>query len=627
MPGLVDVLIICPIDIEYEYLRMAFNIERFFVLEVDPFNELCKSQFFARVTSTAEHHSLIDVCVVQALKQGVLEAACLTSRLLTEIKPKLVISFGIAGLFDNEIELSSVCYPESVIYYEPAKDTEKNTIPNVRWVNDLEKQVEIERRSVSSERLFAPVQFNCDRHLYIAPPLSQFGLFKVILDKPLASGEKLVAASKSQARSDATTTNRNVIGVDMEAAGVACACKAAPGYLRPHYLVVKGFSDRATKESKNPDLNATTLEDQLAAKEKQRQERAAAAKNASMFLIKLLIHNCTKIERSPPPGEERTKTDIDSKLAKFKKSSFLSSVTTLRPNDHRMTRAIIAPNVPSIYHFTISPDGIIGWVDLYFLLIQRKLQHDCDFIPQVFISESDTISHDTRQRVERFVGRVLTDKKPWNIYWSSTIDAMNYRHRAYAEAYRGVGFEYFNQVIDRNKISIKNTLPKAKTDRWLIFQIWLSRVMPTQVILAFYKRAELYDMLLDVPGMDPVIIYGDTLALGEDPSLESKVHERMKKLGVDSLSASPLVEWFRNELEANSSVGVEALCRFVDYFKPLCPIEENIIIDKAYSDWITCVLESAAPRAAEDNKDLFVRFSKLVGYWKHQFLNPGNNNA
>lgn len=594
MFGLIDVLVICPVDEEVQALKKQFTKAGFLVQTSKTPSEDCKSMFLIRITAQENPASVINVCVVQALEQGILRAACLASILLVDMRPKLVVSFGIAGVFEGEgIKLGSVCFPGKIIYYEPAKDSEKSSGAG---------------KEPQSIRENASVSFDCDRGEYASPNFDNFS-FMVIRDKPLASGEKLVADKDSTAKKDAKSSQRHVIGIDMEAAGVACACEMAPKHRRPKFIAIKGFSDYATQKSKNPE----TAE----ARKKQNRERKLAANNAATFLVAFLNDNCTTIEHAKLSEEGFTETALERKLEKFKESAFLSSVEKMQPNDRRIRRAFLASNVPVIYHFSIGANGLIGWVDIYFLRILRKLQDACGFVPHVFISESQLISPDTRRNVEKLLSRILGDKY-WAIWWSSTIDETGHVHRAYAEAHRGIGMNYFIDLENQNAETRNFALPGNKTDRWLIFQIWLSRVMPTQVILAFHERKPLYDKLFEVPGLEPIIIYGDTLELGEDPSLKSKIHARVQNLGVLPQSIDPLVQWFESELGKDPSVGHEALQRFVDYFEGVEPSainaaqndsEVNIMVDKlAATTKKNCVPD-----------DLLRRFAALACGWKREF--------
>ncbi len=617
MFGLIDVLVVCPLDVEYQSLKERFTTAGFSVLEQAQPNDNRKSMFLVRLTAGDHHASRIDVCIIQSLYQGVLRAACLTSALLSELRPKLVISFGIAGLFSTDYKIGDVCFPDNVIYYEPAKDTEPEATARAPGSQG--------KSAASSIRQPAPISFPCDHSLYRLPSLCGFRLARGC---PIASGEKLVAAEKSPVRTETTQLTRHMVGVEMEAAGVACACASMPTYRRPKFIAIKGFSDHATLQSKNPEATEGNEQAKLKAKQNQERERKKAADNAAIVLVDLLRTNCYDIQMTRPEDAPLNEERLNQKLERFKGAAFLSSVENLRPDDRQIRRAFLSPNVPAIYHFTVGQNGLVGWVDMYFLLILRSLHDECDFMPHVFISESNPHRRDIRQGVETLLSQIF-EKRSWTVWWSSTIDQARELHRAYAAAHRGIDDKYFIDLAQQQSATNNFALPENKTDKWLVFQIWMSRVMPTQVILAFHKRKSLYDKLHQVPGLEPIIIYGDTLALGDNETLQSKVHGRMRELGVLPQSIEPLVHWFELELGKDPSVGIEALQRFVDYFKPFKLAfrklrdeadERTFMMPRDKKDERILVRKlAAAAKSNGSHTDLFQCFSAFACNWKHEF--------
>jgi nucleoside phosphorylase len=555
MLSLSDVLVVCPLEVEFKAIEnrligMGLRIHR----EAHD-NEQCKSMLGARIRGGESTNSCINVCVVQSQHQGVLRAACLASVLIAELRPKLVISFGIAGLFDsNDFSLGDVCIPETIYYYEPAKDAQPLR-PGSRH-----SRIDALNPASHSQRLAAAIAYPCARGSYALPD-ARFN-FRAVVDRPMASGEKLIAAVGSLAREEAIAIHRHMVGVDMEAAGVAEACRSAPQERRPQFLAVKGFSDLATQKSKNPRDKA--------AKARQLKERKTAANNAAEYMTKFLEKNCERIESEPPADRNFDSSKLNKKLSQFKQILTASTRMDWLPEDIRISHAIVATNVPVVYHFTVGSDGLISWVDMYFLLILRELRDTFRFRPHILISEppDDEPSYETRERVEDLLGRLFSAKS-FAVWWSSNIETVNSLHRYYAERHRCVPSEYFQSLYGANVSTHGDGWHLHKTDRWLIFLIWMSRVMPTQVILAFEKRRELYEKLREVPGLEAIIVYGTTFKLSSDPSLWSRFDSRVRSLGITSDSVQPLLDWFNGELRRSVDTGCELITRFTEYFAPL----------------------------------------------------------
>ena len=87
MIGLVDVLVICPLDIEFKALKEQFARADCDVRDESPGHISCNSLLVARVFSD-DLKSSVNVCVVRSVHQGVLKAASLTAVLIAEVKPK-----------------------------------------------------------------------------------------------------------------------------------------------------------------------------------------------------------------------------------------------------------------------------------------------------------------------------------------------------------------------------------------------------------------------------------------------------------------------------------------------------------------------------------------------------------
>jgi len=175
------------------------------------------------------------VVVLPLLGMGRVNAATATSEAVKRWRPKHVLVVGIAGgVARRSVNLGDLLISEQVVDYELQKITEKGI--EVRW--SVHK---------ASRRLFA-ASLNMLGDAWtkrIDVPRPKEGVSRIHVG-PIASGDKVVAVES------VLREYRNVwpslIGVEMEAAGVASACFAAGR--QPEFFMVRGVSDLAD-EHKN----------------------------------------------------------------------------------------------------------------------------------------------------------------------------------------------------------------------------------------------------------------------------------------------------------------------------------------------------------------------------------------
>ena len=554
MLSAIDVLAICPLELEFEAIRNALAIHGFKIQIEEPIHHQCRSMMFGRYTSTKLSSATMTICVLQTQHQGILRTACTTTDLIEKLRPKLVVSFGIAGLFESsDYRLGDVCVPESIFYYEPAKDA--GTV--LKKYRKGQAGQRLPAAEGAARRLHAPIIYTTNQTDYQHP--NDIGHFRVALDRPIASGEKLIAAVGSLAKAEALQMHRQMIGVEMEAAGVAEACRSAPPHRRPKFIVVKGFSDLATTKSKNP----TTKK----GREEQELTRKNAASNAATQLAKFLLLNNETIEDALPAGRYLDSSRLSAQTKKLKEIVLPSSTLEYFPDDLRLQRPLLVGTAPIIYHFTVGSDGLVSWVDLYFLLVQKKIRDELGLCPHIFVSEpsGDSPSVETKIGVNKLLAS-LFGGRTYALYWSSDIQRAANQHRHYAERSRAVHPGFFDVLRDENTSTHGAGWTEHKTDRWLVFIIWLSRVLPVQCILAFDRRYALYEKLKQVPGLDPIVIYGKILRLADSDELSSRFSARIRTLGVTSSSLAPMLDWFAGELDRNVDDALAIAKSFVGYF-------------------------------------------------------------
>lgn len=545
----IEVLVICPLGIEFQSIRTLFSERGFRVHKAKNLHELCEETIIARFRNL-DTSSLLTVCVTKTREQGILRTVSVATYLIEKFRPKLVISFGIAGLFnDLNYKLGDVCIPDTVYYYEPCKEVSHQDSSDTSSTTD---------DVATKNNQNAAYPYPTDRRDYTLPQITDN--YKVCLDDPIASGEKLIAAYDSITKKQILNINTYMVGVEKEAAAVAEASRATPQHRRPRFVTIKGFSDFATGESKEASSD----------KEKSLQQntfRLKAAQNAADYLTNFLITNSDKLEDDLPPHEVQDSEGLVRKLDSLK--AILLDSTSLFPNDLRLVRALLPRNVPVIYHFSVSDDNLVSWVDIYFLLILHILQKKLNFVPHILISEpgQSQLRSDVKSGVEQLISKILKGSEHVML-WSSDIERSSRRHRDFAERDRAVDPNYFD-IIKNTNLSLGNRdWSDHKTDRWLIYLIWMSRVMPVQLVLAFELRKQLYNLLEQVPALEAITVFGKILSLSsDDDELSSRFSERICGLGVLSNSISPMIDWFRFELidRTESAIGVcEEFCRHYD---------------------------------------------------------------
>ncbi|MDI1430033.1 5'-methylthioadenosine/S-adenosylhomocysteine nucleosidase [Polyangium sorediatum] len=180
------------------------------------------------------------IVVLPLLGMGRVNAATATGEAIKRWRPRHVVLVGIAGgVAARSVSLGDLLISEQVVDYELQKLTEQGI--EVRW--SVHK---------ASRRLYAAalnVLGDAWTKSLLVPRPGE-GAPRIHLG-PIASGDKVVAVER------VLTEYRNVwptlIGVEMEAAGVASACFAAAR--QPEFFMVRGVSDLADENKNTPRVD------------------------------------------------------------------------------------------------------------------------------------------------------------------------------------------------------------------------------------------------------------------------------------------------------------------------------------------------------------------------------------
>ena len=294
------------------------------------------------------------VVLIKLYRQGVLEACLETCSALRVFSPACVISFGICGALQNDMQPGHGIIADSVIYYEPSR-----------------LQPADGRSSIGPR----PQPGDVD------------GLFHAFVDHanntscgPLASGEKLFADDKSPIRESILRVQQNTLAVDMEAAGVL---KATKRFSAARFGAIKGVSDRA-----NQQKGANSAEDEKARKK-------GATKAAELVAQFVSNQRVSRLEVGSSPETVKEVHDI---------------VGTLRPYGIRVEPATLSRvldgrivKIPAYYHWT-QYGADLNWIDFKVLCALASLPAEIfESVPLVSLRNGVT----KHGRWKETVGKVL----------------------------------------------------------------------------------------------------------------------------------------------------------------------------------------------------------------------------
>ena len=208
----VDFAIVVALKNELEALRHRIpELER-----VERSDEDTRSYYSATITAAGEVHYRIIVTLLPAI--GNLDSAHATADLINRWNPRYIIVAGIAGgLSKDSQSLGDIIASESIVYYEPGKVRDSSVEPrNRQFLADrtlLDGLWNIQDTSWKNSLPERPDGKPASAEL----PRIHVG--------PIASGEKVIASADEAER--LLSTQRNLIGIEMESAGVASAAFSA----------------------------------------------------------------------------------------------------------------------------------------------------------------------------------------------------------------------------------------------------------------------------------------------------------------------------------------------------------------------------------------------------------------
>jgi len=427
-----DVLILAPLDLEISSLNEIFNKNGWeestdFNLEHLPFPNVIELEY----GSISAHKRL--AVIIQLPGQGILNAGAETAKALQFYEPSCVVSFGIAGGLETDVNIGDVIFASQLIYYEPAKFKK------------------IKNRSVVQSRMIE-IDVEIDPWLIIFQKLAQATENCAMHSGPFASGEKLFADGDALEKERIGITNDKVLGVDMEAAGVG---RVVNGQGTPFFLI-KGISDLC-------DADKNKIPSEL-----QKKNRCLAAYNAAEVLAKMLVH----IQAEFPVHSGRGNRHYEA-LERAEKTIEALEPHGIHGKTGELYRVIYGrrSRVPAYYHWIqYGPD--LSWIDFKILCAINELPRDVfEPVPLVTV-KYNTRPSTWRETVESMLGSAVVT----NSEIKSQLDDLNpissvrgLSPSIYSKITELIGNERDHKIADNTLMWILYMIGQKKSSRIALF--------------------------------------------------------------------------------------------------------------------------------------------------------------
>jgi len=502
---LIDFLVVAPLEEEIRGLSSALGADdakRYYEGQLTYFDKL--------VTSPNDRR--VHVRVLKLSDSGTLNAAVQTLPLIVRWRPRCVVSFGIAGGFLEHVAYGDVVVAKDVWYYEPAKEAvdDKSGLP------------------VHKNR---PILFRCDQALIDSfwttvapsPVLPREGTVRY---GPLASGEKLIAAVDSSSRNAIDMCHEKMLGVEMEAAGVAGAVQQCAN-TGCRLLVIKGVSDDAGSQ-----MGSGKSDD------RRQQRRDDAIANASEVLKPLV----TNVD----PGQHERPSVNPVHLRKLGAQFRECIPANLLPdfNEEHLRRALHGskPRPTVFYHWTVLHEHM-HWVDMCFLLLLCKFR-TIGYPVHALITDNENRCHKNGVPAAVTVTSVLLGPDTPVTRKSQVWDI---KHEFYRFA-AAQGWRDYTPLPDAQSLE--------GLDFWPPFIAYCAQADERCIVLIWHRFAAAYERLRDIVWLEPVIVRTADILLGEELG---KFGSPGKDIVIDPPLYGSILEWLE------SLPSIETLRAFTEY--------------------------------------------------------------
>lgn len=518
----VDFLVLCPLDIEVKAITAALGK----IGQMLPITTVGLYEF----TIPRADESIARVHVRQLPKQGNIYSGVTTTDWLHEITNcRHVISFGIAGTIDlDELKIEDVFVPRHVVYYE-------------FW------------REQHGESAMRPKPFTCrlpeDSVLRVQAKLKEAGGdFEFVIDRALASGEKLFDKPDSELVARLRQMDQHFSAVDMEAAGVAAATDAISP--NTHFFAVKGISDKAdgTKNEGSADAR--------------RKNRERAARNAALVLS-LIICECAAAP-SFVPASSASIYQLDPRDG-FKQSQlFAAEVARLPfvsdPKDPKDPKDRIALDKAHIFAKSHLPPVFYHWrqnsahvhlVDLFFYAVLSHWRSK-GYPTHVLVTDHKHLTGDDRSALKKTLD-TLSDVH-LSFFTEAIVDQKTASEaQAGTTSIVGQYTDWIDDQVTEHRYS-KDANAHTSVRFWLNYIPFACRQQydsPAAILLCWYRHLPIYQAVINCHlDFYPALISTPDLIVDGSPL---KFGERTKDLRVTSTDMSVFADCVRS-IESKTSL-------------------------------------------------------------------------
>lgn len=505
-----DFLILAPLSLEIQALREALKFP------LPPTGTWDHASYWSMDLRGSDERQ-IHIEVVQLQNQGILNTGVFSTKLILDLQPWCVVSFGIAGGFTgDDIGIGDVLVPQEVIYYEPAKETRNKKSRTSNHSADSRRQSRM-KPYVVDERIHR-LCVGVGR----ASGVTGSGTLRTY---PLASGEKLISDVDAPTRQAITDINDKIFAVEMEAAGVAAAVTECASLVATKLLVVKGISDDAGKGKRAKSRKAREVDE---------TNRKVAAKNAANLLAETIKSACPDYEHLTPQRVERAALDK-------RTQHFCSAIPEHlgHPINPIEAKRILRNTVrlpPVYYHWRIL-HGFFHWLDFCYLLVLRKL-HDCGLPVYLLVTDDSEVTEAAKTQTRSIIDAVFLNSANVKWYSEMTRDRDTYIGYAASQGFFGAIDDAVGEMShDRGQTA------KEQTRNWLYYIAWSAQPSRRCVVLAWDSHLHIYKQLMHVLSIDCLIVTRQTLTLG---GKDGKRSEPGKSIVIDPPCYGSIMTWLNS---------------------------------------------------------------------------------
>jgi nucleoside phosphorylase len=530
-----DIVIICAKDVEYAALKTVLSLRQTSTSHVP---QLTLKHF---IVDKRNRYRIL-VAQLPSPGAGNVVSGIIASKLTKTYSPWLIISFGIAGRLDSDIQFDDVIFTSGVQYLDLRKDLgSKGTVTKQLPLIQTNETLLQTLRSL-------PNQQERDG--------KNFSIHEVLL----VSSEAVVRSEDAVLRERVKDNLTDAAAVEMEAFGVYLACSK---FLHndgrgPLPIAVKGITDpaNATKDDSHND---------------------PASLNAATWINALL--DCDDFEKLGAQLAFTTWPSVQSRRrcnyteAKIDMMRFVEAVRPALELNHQVERGalgvqlaaahMMTAKLPRVfYHWRLTGHGI-HWLEFCFLRIFRVLA-DSGYPVTCFVTDKiSEMPHQqlrspaeleaARNRVAELVPSILGNhsSSDQSLVWFSSISRLEH---GLNEFVRSSGFDYeaLEDIMSERPQARKTPRSMAQDPRlnhefdlWFKWIAWICRHDGAGVVFS-RPDTRIYEFLRLFRPFQPVIVPTKRFKL---KGRSGKLQSPGSLLYLDPPEHPKIIEWISNESE------------------------------------------------------------------------------